>query len=254
MHTVSKTPRTSLIALLIGAGVATVAVPRDGNAVLMLAANVNGTPFSVVDNGAGDIDPAIGVLRLLDQTIGGVFVRGSVHVSDKGTTPGTFNMLTSSSLEVRNTTGATATASVVVGDNNFLGPSFRAFTSGSGTFTGPAGSSIDLSWFDDPQNGQPAESVGDTPGDMIDAFSFTATQVADSFSHNGGPFAVNDPALFGMSMRFDYTLLAGSSLVSRGQAELKEVASAIPEPGTLGILGGGLIGLAFVLRWRMMQI
>jgi hypothetical protein len=230
------------------------------SAVLMLSADINGTSFQAVDNGVGDTDPTIGTLALASQTVAGVVVLGTVETSLHGTN----NVLSSSSLSITNVSGSARSARVVVSDTDYAGPATTAFTTGSGTFTLAAGSTIDRFFYNDPANAQGAENIGDTPGNLIDSGSFTAVGPVSSFALNGGPFAVDDPDLFSMTLAFDLDLVAGGAacsptnptacpaLISRGQSEIKpQVVAEVPEPATLTLLGAGLLAFGtFVSRRR----
>lgn len=217
---------------VIAAGLGLGAVPLSANAVLQIAFSINGGPSTVIcDNCANDINPTIGILQLANfEPIPGLSVTGSTQTSQKGD----LNILTTGSTSVINNSGATVTAVVTVSDTNFIGPIEEASFSGSGTWTNAIGSTIGLSWYDDPTNQQGADFAGDTPGILLGAFSNTATLVTESFSTNHTT-AVTDPALFSMTEQFQFSLVNGGQLTSRGQSEVKP--RVLSEPGVLGLLG-----------------
>jgi PEP-CTERM motif len=222
------------------------------HALLMLSASVNGTNVCASDQNVGcgfgvvinDENPAVNQLGLAFISISGVQVFNSQHMSTYG--PPT-NILNSSSLQIINTNNFAVDILVAVSATDFVPASFTAFTSGSGTFQNVGGSAIDLLWWDDPTNQQGAEDPNDTPGNLLDSFSFVAPTAPLSFAHNGGPFNVADLLPYSMTLQFHITLPAGAALVSRGQTVNKDVAE-IPEPAPLLLFGAGLLLLAWQSR------
>jgi hypothetical protein len=230
--------------LLGVAAVALLAISQQAQATLIISFDIGGTTGTCIDNAACDSNPAVGTLALPNQVINGVNVNGNVSIA----TMGSANILDTSSLQIINNSGSNKQVAFTVSATNFVGPVNAFNTSGSGTFEVAVGSNILLQFWNDPANGQGADSgVGDHPGALIDSFAHTATLVADSFSHNNtGP--ITDPALFSMTEEASGLLTNGGSLVNRGQTEIK-FQQPVPEPGTLGMLGTMLASLGFV-AWR----
>lgn len=127
------------------------------------------------------------------------------------------------SLSVINTNPTPIAFAVVVSDNFFVGPVNKVSVSG---------------------NRQGATTATDAPGDLVASFADVANGDADSFSFSAGG-AVADGIRFGMSLLATGTLTPGAALINRGATELKR---DIPEPGSLVLLGGALLGLALLRR------
>ena len=213
------------------------------HAVLQIAADINGVGFSCVDNAACDTNPTIGVLQTANGTFNGVQVNTSIQTSTGTPANPGVNSLNSSSLSIINTTATAKTVVFAIGDTDFLGPVSAFATAGDGTWQLANGSSATLNWYDDPLNGQGADTATDTPGNLIDTFSTAAVGLVDSFHHNGSGL-VSDTGPFSMTEQGTFTLTPFGQLVNTGMAE--EKLSAVPEPSTWAMMLLGFAGLGFV--------
>ena len=127
--------------------------------------------------------------------------------------------------------------------NGFGGPVGRVSMSGSGTFDNAIGGSGSLSFHGDPNNALGANTATDTPGTLLFNPSTSVTTDPQAFSGNDIMAAFNAAGPFCMTLDYTITLPAGGQIV--GVQRVSMDASAVPEPSTWVMMGGGfaLLGL-----------
>lgn len=195
-----------------------------------------------------DLDAALNSLVTgAFATAGGDLTVGfAVQTSDKGPV----NRLDSTGTQFSNVGAVSHTFIGVISDTGFIGPATTATTTGAGQWShlglGYGDSNIAMQWFNDPANGQGALDTSiNQPGNIIDTFADAAGPGnPDSFSHNGGPFAVDDPGLFSMTLRFEGLIEPGVRLTGREMTELK--STVVSSPMSLMLVGAGLTLAAIV--------
>lgn len=246
---------------------------EDVEGALIAGASVDGggTVFAIDNSGVStcgspaigpcqlpDADPTVGSLVINGFGLGGdILVQATVQTQDVATGPGTFNRLDTTGTQVTNNGAVSHNVQVVVSANNFVGPSVTASVTGAGQWSHLGGgfgdSEIEMTWWNDPANVLADLSFLGTPqpGNLLATFSDVAGPAnPDSFSFNGGPFAVNDPGLFSMTLQFEGTIAPGVRLTGREQTEIKPLA--VPLPSSFGLLmtGVGLVSASFLGRRR----
>ena len=240
----------NLVASLMG-GVGLLALASSpSHAILQIAAQVNGGAiFTCQDQQAScDTNLAPGTLTLAQTTIGGVVFNGSSQTQTIG--PPT-NALVTGSQTITNNTGSTATILFAVSGTSFTAPTAIYNAAGSITYQNAVGSTVDLQWYGDTANDQGASTPADLPGVLLEDHSFTSTTIADAFATGNltGPFATSSP--FSWTMSANGTLISGATatISNRGQVITNDVV-AVPEPGTLGILGSSLAAMGWFVNRR----
>ena len=151
-------------------------------AQLRFSFELNGGPVTtIVDGGPGDTDGVINGSIVLGTItpIPGYTVFGSVTSSDGTINDGGllagFNVLDSGATKVVNRSGGPVHVQAAFSAYGFTPWANVAFSTGSGTFEVSNGAPITLKYYDDPNNAWGASTPFDTPGNLIDTYSFTAS-------------------------------------------------------------------------------
>lgn len=227
-------------AVALAAGVLA-AASAPAAARLQLSIGANGSTFSCFDGQLGcDQSGGANNLLLVNTSVGGAFVEIALATSQFGNP----NLLTLSSSDIINQSGAPISINLIASDTDFVAPVSFITESTSLTFNNAVGSpaSFERFWADtaNTQGANPAN----TPGTLLFTATGTPTQNPDSFDGTHlSPFAALAP--FSMTEATQLNLIAGGSVTGFSQ---NMQSGAIPEPSTWAMLGIGF-GLMGLVAW-----
>jgi hypothetical protein len=225
--------------LLLGTTLLAALGAAPAHATLQIAFTDGTNVVTCADGQSCDLAGPTNNIIILNETVGAFHIIGTVAASSSAL--GDDNLQFSTSL-IQNTGSALGHLSIIVGDNNFIGPVEAVRESASLTFNNATGSGAStLRFFADPANGQPAGVGLNIPGVQLFSTSGTPTTDPDSFSGtNQSPFTAG--GLFSMTETANLALKAGGSITGFNESM---ATTAIPEPKTWAMLGIGfaLMGL-----------
>jgi hypothetical protein len=245
----------------------TIAAPP-AHATLQLAYNVNGVTGACVDNAPCDLNPAVGLLQLGTINAGGVVLYSDeIAASVKSTG---YGFLSPNAFIIANLSASPATVQFAASDTDYQGPVDSFQVNASGTFKNAPNGTVTDRWFYDTADTQGALDPNPAvqPGtQLVPAQTYGATASGfNSYSFNQGG-GVGIPSLFSMTQTFALSL-PGSSNLGPGATQCNATyytncarlaaktmdatvsATDIPEPGSMALLGAGMIGVAFLRRRR----
>src|SRR4029077_7471609 len=153
---------------------------------LQLSITANGSTFSCFDGQLGcDQSGGANNLLLVNTSVGGAFVEIALATS----TFGNPNLLTLSSSDIINQSGAPINIKLLASDTDFVAPVSSIRNSASLTFNDAVGSPASaLQFWADPLNAQGA-NPNNTPGSLLETVMGTPLTNPDSFSgSNLAPF------------------------------------------------------------------
>ncbi len=222
---VKKMNLKKLACLLIASGaMAFGALPAQATLILYLDAG-GGNDITVVDNGAGDLDSAIGSVRWAGTL--GTWLSNFSFTQGTSNSPGTSGLASLDLFSFYATSRRGGNLHIELIEDNFLSPIGQNLA---------ASSSV----------------VGYTSGKVSFESHLNDDIIGSLGAYSGGAFSGSTGATVNTTPGFSLMQIANIEHRSYGVTEFRSNISitSVAEPTTLGILGLGLIGFAYMRRRR----
>lgn len=245
--------RTLLTVAALAAAAVTTSVARTARATLemTLSTSDGATPVTVVDNGAGDTNPAVGQISFA----GSIGNFATVITAGTSNAPGANGVaiLQTHDISVRDTTASKDTLTVTMGDTGFTNPEGSSLQLGSsfaGTFLSTtSGENVTFQSYADSGNnlfGKTGTTAGLHSATLTNGspapVGFSTADRTANFSSTG-PYSLTDVTTISLSAN-------GQANVSGTTDVIQGAGAPTPEPASLGLLSLGAMALLARRRRR----